>query len=150
MAPAAADAMRGLLRSPAAAAAEARARMDRNIAEWLDRLPRLEHPDPRVVRFYRHAAMQLLWARWKLGKGLALDPWYATSGRDSGAVNAYAWDLQYSAATMAVLDPRGDARAAGGAARGSAHPALLHRAVARRRPGPVLLLQFLRLHGVSG
>ena len=101
----AARGVRALLQNPAQAVAAARAQMDRNIEEWFQRLPVLRHPDPRVVRFYRTAAAQLLWARWKLGTSLVLDPWYSTSGRDSGALNAYAWDLQYAALPMALLDP---------------------------------------------
>jgi len=103
----AATAARRLLENPLQAATAARERMERNIEAWLQQVPVLQHPDPRVVRFYRHAAVQLLWARWKLGKMLALDPWYSTSGRDSGALNAYAWDLQYAAVSLALLDPAG-------------------------------------------
>jgi hypothetical protein len=79
--------------------------MESNIEAWLQNVPVLQHPDLRVLRFYRHAAVQLLWARWKLGDALVLDPWYSTSGRDSGALNAYAWDLQYAALPLALLDP---------------------------------------------
>lgn len=103
----AASGARRLLENPARSAAASHERMERNIEAWLRQLPVLQHPDPRVVRFYRHAAVQLLWARWKLGKKLALDPWYSTSGRDSGALNAYAWDLQYAAEAFALLDPAG-------------------------------------------
>ena len=96
---------RRVMEAPERAASESRARMDHNLEEWFERVPVLIHPDPRVVRFYRRAAAQLLWARWRLGKSLALDPWYSTSGRDSGALNAYAWDLQYAAQAVALLDP---------------------------------------------
>lgn len=98
-------AARRLLDEPEKAAARSRERMDRHIETWFQRVPALSHPDPRVMRFYRHAAVQLLWARWRLGKALVLDPWYSTSGRDSGALNAYAWDLQYAAIPFAILDP---------------------------------------------
>ncbi len=102
---AAAGAARRLLQHPSQTAAAAREQMERNLETWFKSVPVLSHPDPRVTRFYRHAAAQLLWARWKLGDRLALDPWYSTSGRDSGALNAYAWDLQYAALPMALLDP---------------------------------------------
>ena len=101
----AAGAARRLLKDPLQATRASRERMERNIEAWFQQVPVLRHPDPRVVRFYRHAAVQLLWARWKLGDALALDPWYSTSGRDSGALNAYAWDLQYAALPLALLDP---------------------------------------------
>jgi len=101
----AAGAARRLLENAPQAAAAARGQMETNLESWFKSVPVLVHPDPRVIRFYRHAAAQLLWARWKLGEVLALDPWYSTSGRDSGALNAYAWDLQYAALPMALLDP---------------------------------------------
>jgi hypothetical protein len=98
---------RDLLASPEAAVAAARNRMDEEIRSWLTRLPALSHPDPRVVRFYHQAALQLLYDRWRVGKTFILDPWYPTLGLDSGGMNAYAWDLSYSAIPLTLLDPDG-------------------------------------------
>jgi hypothetical protein len=100
------SAVRRILEDPASAAQGARRRMERNIRDWFQGLPELRHPDSRIVRFYRHAAVQLLWARWKLAKHWRSTR-YSTSGRDSGALNAYAWDLQYAALALALLDPAG-------------------------------------------
>ena len=101
------DAARRLLSDPQAASAAARKLMDADIQTFLTRLPALSHPDPRVVRFYQQAALQLLYARWKVGKTFILDPWYATCGLDSGAMCTYAWDLSYIAIPFALLDPSG-------------------------------------------
>ena len=101
------DAARKLLSDPQAARAAARELMDADIQTFLNRLPALSHPDPRVVRFYQQAALQLLYARWKVGKTFILDPWYATCGLDSGAMCTYAWDLSYIAVPFALLDPGG-------------------------------------------
>ena len=98
---------RRLMNDPAGQVAAARELMDREIQAWLSRLPALTHPDPRVVRFYQHAAMQLLYARWKVGKTFILDPWYPSLGLDSGGLNSYAWDFSYSAVPLALLDPAG-------------------------------------------
>src|SRR5208282_2708141 len=101
------DAARKLLSGPQAASAVARELMDADIQTFLTRLPALSHPDPRVVRFYQQAALQLLYARWKVGKTFILDPWYATCGLDSGGMCTYAWDLSYIAIPFALLDPSG-------------------------------------------
>ncbi|MGD1100544.1 MAG: hypothetical protein ABSA59_00645 [Terriglobia bacterium] len=101
------DAARKLLSDPQAASAAARKLMDTDIQTFLTRLPALSHPDPRVVRFYQQAALQLLYARWKVGKAFILDPWYATCGLDSGGMCAYAWDFAYIAVPITLLDPAG-------------------------------------------
>jgi hypothetical protein len=101
------DAARKLLSDPQAASAAARELMDADIQTFLTRLPALSHPDPRVVRFYQHAALQLLYARWKVGKTFVLDPWYASLGLDSGGMDSYAWDFGYAAIPLTLLDPAG-------------------------------------------
>jgi len=101
------DSARRLMSDPSRQIAAAHELMDREIQSWLSRLPALTHPDPRVVRFYQHAAMQLLYARWKVGKTFILDPWYPSLGLDSGGLNSYAWDFSYSAVPLALLDPAG-------------------------------------------
>jgi len=101
------DAARQLLSDPQAASAAARKLMDADIQTFLTRLPALSHPDPRVVRFYQQAALQLLYARWKVGKTFILDPWYAGLGLDSGGMCAYHWDFGYTAVPIALLDPNG-------------------------------------------
>ena len=101
------DATRKLLSDPQAASAAARELMDADIQTFLTRLPALSHPDPRLVRFYQHAALQLLYARWKVGKTFVLDPWYASLGLDSGGMDSYAWDFGYAAIPLSLLDPAG-------------------------------------------
>jgi hypothetical protein len=101
------DAARKLLSDPQAVSAAAQKLMDTDIQTFLTRLPALSHPDPRVVRFYQQAALQLLYARWKVGKTFILDPWYATCGLDSGGMCAYAWDFAYIAVPITLLDPAG-------------------------------------------
>ncbi len=101
------DGARRLMSDPAAAGAAAQKLMEQEIQSWLSRLPALSHPDPRVVRFYRHAAMQLLYARWKVGETFILDPWYSTAGLNSGGMNCYAWDFSYCAIPFTLLDPAG-------------------------------------------
>jgi hypothetical protein len=101
------DAARKLLSNPEAASKAARELMDADIQTLLTRLPAFSHSDPRVVRFYRQAALQLLYARWKVGKTFILDPWYPSLGLDSGGLNSYAWDFSYSAIPLTLLDPDG-------------------------------------------
>lgn len=103
---AAAACVRSLLGNPAQAAAEAEAAFDADIAALFARLPALDHPDPRVMRFYRTSAVQLLYARWRLPGKLFLDPWYATLGLDSGGMNCYFWDANYSRVALALADPK--------------------------------------------
>jgi hypothetical protein len=98
---------REVLRDPARASGDALRAMQADIDTFLGRLPALSHPDPRVVRFYHQAALQLLYARWRIPGTLRLDPWYAVSGLDSGGLNAYAWDFGYSAVPLTLLDPQG-------------------------------------------
>lgn len=98
-------AVRQLLEGPASAASAARRQMEETLVRWFEHVPPVTVSEPGVERFYYHAAAQLLYARWKLGKTLLLDPWYSTSGRDSGALNAYAWDFQYAALAFTLLDP---------------------------------------------
>jgi len=83
---------------------KSRAEMQENLWRMFERLPRLT-ATPAVARFYHHAAVQLLYDRWKLGNTFVLDPWYPVSGRDSGGMNLYAWDVQYAALTLSILDP---------------------------------------------
>jgi hypothetical protein len=83
---------------------KSRAEMQENLWKVFERLPRLTAA-PAVARFYHHAAVQLLYDRWKLGNTFVLDPWYPVSGRDSGGMNLYAWDVQYAALTLSFLDP---------------------------------------------
>lgn len=101
------DAARKLMSNPAGASAAARELMEHDIQTFLTRLPALSHPDPRVTRFYHHAALQLLWDRWKVGKTFILDPWYPSLGLDSGGLNSYAWDFNYAAIPLTLLDPKG-------------------------------------------
>jgi hypothetical protein len=101
------DSARRMMSDPAAQIAAAQKVADQDIQMWLRRLPALIHPDPRVVRFYQHAAMQLLYARWSVGKVFILDPWYPSLGLDSGGMNSYAWDFSYSAVALTLLDPAG-------------------------------------------
>lgn len=75
-----------------------------NLSQWFEKLPQLT-ATPAISRFYYHAAAQLLYDRWKLGNTFVLDPWYPVSGRDSGGMNLYAWDVQYAALTLSFLDP---------------------------------------------
>ena len=95
------------MRDPEAAAARARATMESDIRTFLARLPALSDPDPRVMKFYHLAALQLLYARWKVGKTFILDPWYATLGLDSGGLDCYVWDLAYARVAFSLLDPAG-------------------------------------------
>jgi hypothetical protein len=104
---AARTAVRLLMAHPGAAIARARSTMNADIRAWLGRLPAFYDPDPRVTRFYYLAALQLLYARWKVGKTFVCDPWYATSGLDSGAMNSYVWDLDYARVPFSLLDPSG-------------------------------------------
>ncbi|MEN6601319.1 MAG: hypothetical protein ABFD86_02805 [Bryobacteraceae bacterium] len=101
------DSAHKLMNDPAAASAAAQELMEHDIRTFLSRLPALSHPDARVVRFYQHAALQLLWDRWKVGKTFILDPWYPSLGLDSGGLNSYAWDFNYSAIPLTLLDPAG-------------------------------------------
>jgi hypothetical protein len=97
---------RELLIDPAKATSDARASMRQELEQWFERLPAFASPSPEVSRFYYHAAVQLLYDRWRLGKTFILDPWYPTSGRDSGAMNLYCWDVQYAATAFTLLDPQ--------------------------------------------
>ena len=101
------EAARKLLSGPQAASATARELMDADIQTFLNRLPALIHPDPRVVRFYQQAALQLLYDRWKVGKTFILDPLYLTAGLDSGGMNITLWDFGYTAIPLTLLDPTG-------------------------------------------
>ena len=94
-----------LLMHPEQTIDEARAGAQEELEHWFSRLPAFASPIPEVSRFYYHAAVQLLYDRWKLGKTFILDPWYPTSGRDSGAMNLYCWDVQYAASAFTLLDP---------------------------------------------
>jgi hypothetical protein len=101
------DAVRQVMVDPTVATEKAREQMENDIRNWLTRLPALSHTDSRVVRFYQHAALQLLYDRWKVGGTFILDPWYPTVGLDSGGMNSYAWDIDYAAIPFALLDPAG-------------------------------------------
>jgi hypothetical protein len=83
---------------------KSRSEMQENLSRWFEKLPRLT-ADPAISRFYYHAAAQLLYDRWRLGSTFVLDPWYPVSGRDSGGMNLYAWDVQYAALSLSLLDP---------------------------------------------
>ena len=76
-----------------------------SLEQWFQKLPAISSSSPKLVKFYRHAAAQLLYDRWKVGNTFLLDPWYPTSGLDSGAMNTYAWDIQYGALAFSLLDP---------------------------------------------
>lgn len=76
-----------------------------SLERWFQRLPAVTSSSPELLKFYRHAAAQLLYDRWTVGKTFLLDPWYPTSGLDSGTMNTYAWDIQYAALAFALLDP---------------------------------------------
>ena len=101
------SAARKLMSDPGGASAGARELLENDIQGWLRRLPALSHPDPRVVRFYQQAALQLLYDRWKVGRTFILDPWYPSLGLDSGGLNSYAWDFNYAAIPLTLLDPGG-------------------------------------------
>jgi hypothetical protein len=90
--------------APAVSIQKSRSEMQQNLSTWFEKLPQLT-ASPAVSRFYYHAAAQLLYDRWKLGTTFVLDPWYPVSGRDSGGMNLYAWDVQYAALTFSFLDP---------------------------------------------
>lgn len=92
------------LASPEEEIQKSRARMQESLWQMLEGLPRLTAA-PAIARFYHHAAVQLFYDRWKLGGAFVLDPWYPVSGRDSGGMNLYAWDVQYAALTLSLLDP---------------------------------------------
>jgi hypothetical protein len=98
---------REVLRDPARAARDALLTMQTDMDAFLARLPALSHPDARLTRFYHQAALQLLYARWRIPGTLLLDPWYPSLGLDSGGLNAYAWDFGYSAVPLTLLDPQG-------------------------------------------
>ena len=83
---------------------KSRSAMQENLSRWFEKLPQLT-ATPAISRFYYHAAAQLLYDHWKLGSTFVLDPWYPVSGRDSGGMNLYAWDVQYAALTLSFLDP---------------------------------------------
>ena len=83
---------------------KSRTEMQESLSRWFEKLPQLA-ASPAISRFYYHAAAQLLYDRWKLGSTFVLDPWYPVSGRDSGGMNIYAWDVQYASLAFSFLDP---------------------------------------------
>jgi hypothetical protein len=83
---------------------KSRSEMQENLSRWFEKLPQLT-ASPAISRFYNRAAVQLLYDRWKLGNTFVLDPWYPVSGRDSGGMNIYAWDVQYASLALSFLDP---------------------------------------------
>ena len=91
--------------NPAATMSQAYKDAQLSLERWFQRLPAVTSSSPQLLKFYRHAAAQLLYDRWKVGKTFHLDPWYPTSGLDSGAMNTYAWDIQYAALAFSLLDP---------------------------------------------
>jgi hypothetical protein len=99
------DAMR-ILRDPAVEVSSAREFMQEDLDEWFRKLPALSSSSPELSRFYYHAAAQLFYDRWRLGKTALFDPWYPVSGRDSGGMNLYVWDVQYAAQAFTFLDPQ--------------------------------------------
>jgi hypothetical protein len=97
---------RAVLINPTKAVSEAIHSMQVDLNRWFDKLPALASPSPALSRFYYHAAAQLFYDCWRLGKTFLLNPWYPVSGRDSGGMNLYAWDVQYAALTFTFLDPQ--------------------------------------------
>ena len=100
----AASSMDHLLDAPAELIRKSRLQMQAELTSWFEKLPMLT-ASPAISRFYYHAAAQLLYDRWKLGSTFVLDPWYPVSGRDSGGMNLYAWDVQYASLALSFLDP---------------------------------------------
>lgn len=100
----AASSLSQLIDAPEDAIQKARSEMQENLSQWFERLPQLT-ASPAISRFYYHAAVQVLYDRWRLGSTFILNPWYPVSGRDSGGMNLYAWDVQYAALTLSFLDP---------------------------------------------
>jgi len=94
-----------LATNPAKALQQAHNSAQSSLERWFENLPSVSSSSPQLVKFYHQAAVQLLYDRWKVGKTFLLDPWYPTSGLDSGAMNAYAWDIQYGALAFSFLDP---------------------------------------------
>ncbi|WP_213807097.1 hypothetical protein [Granulicella sp. dw_53] len=94
-----------LVANPAAKISQTHNDAQISLERWFQRLPAVASSSPQLLKFYRHAAAQLLFDRWRVGKAFHLDPWYPTSGLDSGAMNTYAWDIQYSALAFSLLDP---------------------------------------------
>jgi hypothetical protein len=93
-----------VLDAPAELIRKSRSHMQAELTSWFERLPMLT-ASPAISRFYYHAAAQLLYDRWELGSTFVLDPWYPVSGRDSGGMNLYAWDVQYASLALSFLDP---------------------------------------------